>query len=179
MNLQIISKKAKNLTEDEYSQMNNAQKNVWGEYEMESKTKNKSNEFFMLKKNSKIVSFGLLIPINVKLENKKYSVLGLAGAISLEKDKGYGKILNSAIISFLKSKNKTGVGFTLRHNIKKFEKMGYKIKKKGIRNFLYQNPKGKLIKDNEGDMIYYEGKDKFVTKLLESKEKAITDTEFW
>lgn len=74
---------------------------------------------------------------------------------------------------------KTGVAFTGKHNLGFFKKVGYKIKENGIQKFLYKNPKGNLIEDNDGHMVYYEGKDKFITKLLKSKNKCVTDTDFW
>jgi len=68
----------------------------------------------------------------------------------------------------------------VRKAFAEFQKVGFKIKKNGIRKFAYKNSKtGKLIFDNDGDMVYYEGKDKFITKLLKSDKIVVSDTDFW
>lgn len=180
MDIQIISKKTTSLTPKEIETMNKARVELWGkDAKVDFKKEDKKGDFIFVKENSKIKAFGMMKPIKITLDNKKYEILGIGRGMAIEKRKGWGKILNKARISKLKELKKTGVAFTSRNNILFFEKVGYKIKKNGIRKFLYKNPEGNLIEDKEGDMVYYEGKDKFVTKLLVSNNKCITDTDFW
>lgn len=180
MRIEIISRKAKDLTSEEISLMNRARTELWGkDAEVDFRKEDSNGEFIFVKNSGDIAAFGMMKPVNAELDGKKYEILGIGRGMAIQKGKGYGKMLNDARILELKRLGKTGVAFTSRHNIGFFEKAGYRIKKNGIRKFLYKNPEGKLIKDNDGDMIYYEGKDKFVAKLLDSKSKAITDTDFW
>lgn len=180
MNIQIISKKAKDLTSNEVNLMNKSRVELWGKGAITNfKKADSKGEFIFVKNNKKIVAFGMMKPINIELDKKKYEIIGIGRGMAIEKRKGWGKILNDARILELKRTGKTGIAFTDKHNVGFFEKVGYKIKIKGIRKFLYKNSRGELIEDNDGEMIYYEGEDKFVTKLLKSKNKCITDTDFW
>lgn len=181
MNIQIISTKSKNLTSKEISFMNNARLKEYGKgSKVDFKEEDAEGEFIFVKNHDKIKAFGMMKPVKIILDKKKYEILGIGRGMALEKGNGWGKMLNNARILMLKKLGKTGIAFTGRHNVGFFEKAGYKIKKNGIRKFLYKDKKtGKLISDNDGDMIYYEGKDKFITKLLKSKNKCIMDTDFW
>ena len=181
MSIKIISKKVKGLTKDEINFMNLERKKEYGKgSEIDFKREDKGGEFIFVKEGNKIKSFGMMKPVKIKLGDKKYKILGIGRDLSIEKKKGWGKMLNFKRIMDLKESGKTGVAFTDRKNIDYFEKAGYKIKKNGIRKFRYLNPKTKeLIYDPDGEMVYYEGKDRFITKLLKSKDYAITDTDFW
>ncbi len=181
MNIQIISKKAKNLTPIEILIMNNSRIKLWEkDAKIDFKKEDSKGEFIFVKSNNKIKAFGMMKPIKIKLAKQKFTILGIGRGMAIEKRKGWGRILNAARILKLKETKKTGIAFTSKQNIPFFEKVDYQIKKNGIRKFRYLNPKTKeLISDPDEEMIYYEGKDKFVTKLLKSKELAITDTNFW
>lgn len=180
MKIEIISKKAKGLTSKEISIMNKSRVELWGkDAKIDFKKEDSKGEFIFVKSAGKIKAFGMMKPVEIILDKKKYKILGIGRGMAIEKRKGWGKLLNNARILRLKELGKTGVAFTGRYNIEFFRKVGYEIKKNGIRKFLYKNSEGELIEDNEGDMIYYEGKDKFVTKLLKSKNKCVTNTDFW
>jgi predicted N-acetyltransferase YhbS len=181
MNIQIISKKAKDLTDSEMKIMNKSRVEIWGkDAKVNFRKEDKKGEFIFVKNKNKIVAFGGMKPVKIKLGNQNFTILGIGRGMAIEKRKGWGKILNDVRIMELKKTGKTGIAFTGKHNVPFFEKVGYKIKKNGIRKFRYLNPKTKeLVYDPDGEMVYYEGKDKFVTKLLKSKSLAITDTDFW
>ncbi len=181
MNIQIISKKTKDLTKSEITLMNNARVKQWGkDAKVDFKKEDTKGEFIFVKNNKKIVAFGMMKPIKIKLGENNFTILGIGRDMTIEKRKGWGRILNSARILELKKTSKTGIAFTGKENIPFFKTAGYEIKRNGIKKFRYLNPKTKeLIYDPDGEMVYYEGKDKFVTKLLKSKDLAITDTNFW
>lgn len=180
MNIQIISKKVEDLSSSDIKFMNNARIKEYGKKEVvDFKKEDINGEFIFVKDKGKVVAFGMMKPIKLELNSKNYVIYGIGRGMAIEKGKGYGKILNKARISKLKKTGKTGVAFTSRHNIGFFEKAGYKIKKNGIRRFVYKNPEGKLISDKDGDMVYYEGKDKLISKLLKSRNKAIVFSDFW
>jgi len=181
MKIIIESKKAKDLTKKEIDFMNNVRLKTYGKgSSVDFKKEDKKGEFIFVKDKGKIMAFGMMKPVKVKLNKKEYSILGIGRGITVKQSKGWGKILNAARIFELKRLGKTGVAFTGKHNLEFFRKVGYKIGKDGIRKFAYKNPKtGKLEYDGDGDLVYYEGKDKFITKLLNSKGLAVTDTNFW
>jgi hypothetical protein len=181
MNIQIISKKVKDLSKKEIDFMNGVRLKIYGKgSSVDFKKEDKKGEFIFVKENGKIMAFGMMKPVKVKLNGKDYTILGIGRGITIKQSKGWGKVLNAARILELKRTGKTGVAFTGKKNLEFFRKVGYQIGKDGIRKFAYKNPKtGKLEYDGDGDIVYYEGKDKFVTKLLNSKNKAITNTDFW
>ena len=79
---------------------------------------------------------------------------------------------------YLKKKGKTGLGFTLKSDF--FKKVGLNIKKSFIKRFVYRNPDTKEeIMDNDGDGIYYNGKDNFIKKVLSNKSIIYIDIPFW
>ncbi|MDA3836534.1 MAG: hypothetical protein PF542_02835 [Nanoarchaeota archaeon] len=181
MDITITSKKSKDLTPAEITTMNNSRIKLWGkDAGVNFKQEDAKGEFIFIKNNNKIVAFGMIKPVKVILEKENFTILGIGRGMAIEKGKEYGRLLNAARIYHIKKTGKTAVAFTGRNNIAFFKKSGFKIKKNGIRKFRYLNPKTKeLVYDNDGEMVYYEGKDLFVTKLLASKENAITDTDFW
>jgi hypothetical protein len=181
MNIQIISKKAKDLTKKEVDFMNNVRLKTYGkDSSVDFKKEDKKGEFIFVKENVKIMAFGMMKPVKIKFNGKYYSILGIGRGIAVKQSKGWGKILNAARILELKRTGKTGVAFTGKHNLEFFRKVGYQIGKDGIRKFAYKNPKtGKLEYDSDGDLVYYEGNDEFITKLLKSNKIAVTDTDFW
>jgi len=177
--VQVIIKKGSSLSNQEVKLMNLARKKEFGTKEIKDFKKDyplDSNYFFVLDK--KIVAFGILIPISIDYLGKKYKIMGICSIISLKKGKGYGKILIQAMISYLKKTNKTGLGFTTK--TKFFKKAGLKTKKNFIKKFVYVNPKTKeKVYDNEGDGIYLEGKDKFISKVINNKSKVFINIIHW
>ena len=161
--------------------MNKSRIKLWGkDAKVDFKKDDTKGEFIFVKNNNKIVAFGMMKPIKIKLGKKNFTIWGIGRGMAIEKRKGWGTLLNVARILELKKLGKTGIAFTSTKNIPFFKAAGYQIKKNGIRKFRYLNPETKeLVYDSNGEMIYYEGKDKFVTKLLKSKKFAITDTNFW
>ncbi|HJX50811.1 MAG TPA: GNAT family N-acetyltransferase, partial [Candidatus Nanoarchaeia archaeon] len=113
MTIQIISKKTKNLTDKEISLMNNARIKEYGKQEkLDFKKVDSNGEFIFVKDNGKIIAFGMMKPVKVELDNKKYVIYGIGRGLALEKGKGYGRALNEARISKLKKFGKTGIAFT-------------------------------------------------------------------
>jgi len=130
--------------------------------------------FFFVKVGKKVVAFGGLRKVTINYLGRKYRILGICNIISIEKRKGYGKILISAMIDYLKKTGKTGIGFCSKKISKFYGKAGLKIAKDLTQRFVWRNPKTRETKLDEerGDGIYIEGKDRFVQKLLSTKSKA-------
>jgi predicted N-acetyltransferase YhbS len=135
---------------------------------------------FFIKKEKEIAAFGLLIPVKVKHLEKDYNIFGIGSIIAIQKGKGYGKKLIQAMIDYLKKKGKTGLGFCSRENMRFYEKSGIATQKNLIRKFRYKNPKtGEIIKDNDGDGFYYNGKDNLIPKILSTRLLAYINISFW
>jgi predicted GNAT family acetyltransferase len=140
------------------------------------KRDHKDTLFFFIKEKNKIVVIGALRDIEMELEKEKYNVYGISGILSIIKGKGYGKRLIKEIIKYLKKNKKTGIGFCGRKNKNFYKKAGLKHRNLFGKKFDLRNPKTRKIKFENprdvGDGIYYEGKDKFITKLIKSKDLA-------
>jgi len=177
----IEIKKGKNLSKKDSDLMNYYRRKEYSSYKTEDfKKEDPNSDFFFVKDSGKIVAFGMLKPVNVEYLGKKYNILGIGKGMAIEKGKGYGKIMMAARIKYLKKTGKTGLGFTLRKNLGFYEKSGLKTSKNFIKRFRYRNPiTGKIVKDNVGDGIYYEGKDKLISKILSTKSIAYISVPFW
>jgi predicted N-acetyltransferase YhbS len=127
--------------------------------------------FFFVKDGSRVVSLGLLKPIKIKYLGKNYNFLGIGNIISIEKGKGYGTILMKEILRYLKEKNITGIGFSRSEIIDFYRKAGFMTSWGLKRRFFYDygdKEKNKsIVKKRYG--IYFDGRDKLVSKLLKTK----------
>ena len=168
----IEMKKGNSLTSSEIKTMVNARIKEYRNNRINFK-KEKRNTFFFVKDNSKIVAFGMLKPITIDYQNKKYNILGIGNILSIEKGGGYGSLVMGEILEYLKKKGKTGLGFCGRKNLKFYEKCGFKTKKRlGLRFALKDAKTGEIRgedPDDVGDGLYYEGKDKLISKMLKTK----------
>ncbi|VVB79187.1 Uncharacterised protein [uncultured archaeon] len=146
------------------------------------KKDHKDTLFFIIKADGEVVSFGLLRNIKINYHKKNYYVKGIGGILSVKKKKGFGKILMKAMTNYLKETNQTGIGFCGSFVTPFYKKSGMKIKNNSITKFFYIDPKTKkefLGDDPECDMIYIEGRDKFVSKILRTKERIQIPIPHW
>jgi hypothetical protein len=129
--------------------------------------------FFFVKNNQEIVSFGMLEPIKINYLKKSYTIWGIGNIISIKKGKGYGTILIKEMIRYLKKTKRTGLGFCGHRTTKFYEKAGLKIIRLFGKRFALKNPRtGELrfeAPDDIGDGLYYEGRDKLISKMLKTK----------
>jgi len=133
--------------------------------------------WIMIKKKGKIVSFGGIRPIKVKYKGKSYNIGGICSTISVIKKKGYGKIMVNVMKDFSEKSGKTIIGFT--GQTKFFAKCGMGTKKDFIRRFVWVKKNGERVLDPDGDGVYYEGKDKLISKILKRKGRVEIPVEFW
>lgn len=180
MTIKIEIKKVKNLTKSEMELMNKARVREFGKNQVKNWKKDYplSTDVFFVKDNKQIVSFGLLRQIKINYLGKNYNILGICSIISIKKGKGYGKVLMKSMVDYLKKKGKTGLGFTLKTEF--FKKAGLITKENFIKRFRYKNPVTLKVEiDNEGDGIYYEGKDNFIHRVLVTKSIVYIDIPHW
>ena len=136
--------------------------------------------FFIVYDQNGILSIGTLQTITINFLGKKYNILGIGGIASLIKKKGYGKILMTAMRKYILKKRKTAIGFCSHDNSIFYKKCGFRLAKDLVKQFLYINAKGKLIKNNrDDDIIYLSGTDRFMEKVLYSKEKVLLTRPHW
>lgn len=79
--------------------------------------------------------------------------------------------------SYSYESGKTILGFTTQTDF--FKKAELKTEKDFIKRFIYKKPNGEELTDNEGDGIYFEGKDRFVSKVLKTKQLVYIDIIHW
>jgi hypothetical protein len=93
----VESIKNKNLTKKQKEIINRARINEFGKESKKDFLADYEPEtlWFFVKRKNKIVSFGGVRPIKVKFNSKIYKIGGICSTISLEKGKGYGKIMVS------------------------------------------------------------------------------------
>lgn len=178
MKVQTI--KNKNLTKSQKDFINRNRIKEFGKKEKKDFKKDYEPEtsWFFVKKENKIVAFGGLRPIKIKYLGKTYNILGICSIISVKKRKGYGKILMSFMVDYSKKTGKTLLGFTEKTEF--FRKAGLGTKKDFIKRFVYLNPKtGKIEIDNDGDGVYYNGKDNFIKEVLLTKSIVYIDVMHW
>lgn len=171
--------KNKNLTKKQKDIINrarikefsrDAKKDFFKDYEPETL-------WFFVKKKKKIVSFGGIRPVKVKYFGKTYKIGGICSTVSLEKGKGYGKMMVAFMVDYAIRTGKTLLGFTGQTEF--FKKAGLGTKKDFIKRFVWVKPNGEKVYDNDGDGVYYEGKDKFISKVLKTKYPVFIYVEHW
>ena len=180
MKTTIKIKKNKNLSRADKDLINKNRAREFGKEEIKDFKKDyePNTEWFFVKSGNKVVSFGGLRPIKIKYMGKTYNIKGICSTISLKKKKGYGRFLIQSMIEYLKKSGKTGLGFTGKWRF--FKKAGLGTKKDFINRFVYINPKtGEKIIDRDGYGIYYEGKDKFISKVLKNKSVVHINVLHW
>jgi|APHM01.1.fsa_nt_gi hypothetical protein len=182
MKITIQTKKGKELSKKEEDFMNSWRKKEFGEKEPKEFKKDYSlnTEYFFVIEEGKIMAFGLLVPVRINYLGKNYNILGIGNIVSIKKKRNYGRILMSCIISYLRRKEKTGVGFCERKNIGFYEKVGLKTKKDLMKRFKYKHAtKEERESESEGVVIYYNGKDGFMNKVLSTKSEVTIPIPHW
>lgn len=143
-------------------------------------SESKGSIFFFVKYKNKIVSLGQLIPLKIRYLGKGYNLFEISNMISIKRGKGYGKILVQAMKDFLIKKQKTGLGFCHKGNVEFYKKSGLIVEGKLKNRFFYDYGNSKENKEAMKDFVlYWEGKDKFPTKILKTKSLIENPCEHW
>jgi hypothetical protein len=169
----------KNLSQLQKKTINNARLNNFGKRQLKDFSKDYEPEtiWFFVKNGKKVVSLGGIRPIKSEYLGKTYKIGGICCTISLVKNKGYGRAMVQAMIDYSKRCGKTILGFTGKTEF--FKKAGLGTKKNFIRRFVYIKRNGEKVYDNEGDGVYYEGRDKLISKILKTKKPAYIYVLHW
>ncbi len=180
MKITIETKKNKNLSKAEKDLINKHRIKEFGKSEAKDFKKNyePNTEWFFVKEDGRIVSLLGLRPIKVKYLGKTYNIGGICSLISIKKKLGYGRILIRNLLTYLRKTKKSALGFT--HLTEFCRKVGLGTKKDFIKRFVYINPKtGEKVIDEDGDGVYYNGKDNLIKKMLSTKRTAYIEVIHW
>ena len=181
MAIEIEMKTNKELSKREEDLMNSSKSKEYGsKYTRRSFKKDYPDSiFFFVKDDDKIVAFGAFRKLTLEFRGKRYNILGICNILTIKRGMGYGRILITAMIKYLKKTSKTGLGFCHPTRTLFYKKAGLGIKKGFIRRVVYKNPDtGKLEPEYahaHADGVYYEGRDKLITKILKGKSIAYTN----
>ena len=178
-NLKVYRVKSKDLSPNDKKELERLRVKEFGEVNRKDFKKDyEPNTLWIIIKNKgKIVSFGGIRPIRVKFRGENYDIGGICSTISVVKKKGYGKIMVNVMKDYSEESGNTILGFTGK--TKFFKKCGYGAKNNFIRRFVRVKPDGTKEYDPDGDGVYYEGKDKFISKVLKEKGFVEIPVEFW
>ena len=140
-------------------------------------------KYFLLKdQNNKTLAFAMLLETEVEFKGKRYSLLGLANLIAINKGKGYGKILIYKMKNYIKKSGLTCIGFCNKKITGFYQKCGFGVIIDGCSKTLYKDTKGNFHSDRfgGGDLIYIEGEDSLIKQILDNpKEKLIIFRPHW
>ena len=92
MPIRVLTKKVERLSNKEIAFMNRQRIKEYGkEASIDFKKEDKKAIFFFVIDNKKIKAFGMLKPIIVKYQHRKYNIFGIGRGLVIEKRKGYEK----------------------------------------------------------------------------------------
>jgi len=161
--------------------------NVWMLKEFGKKYVRKFKEYyprnakcFFIRKGEDIVAFGVINPVEAEYLGKKYYLFGMGDLVTIRRGEGYGRIIMGEIIKYLRKSGKTGLGFCARKNTPFYEKVGLETRENLMKRFRYRDPKTEGLSPREnGDGVFYNGKDNLVNKILKGKSQVYLNTELW
>lgn len=128
--------------------------------------------FFLVRHDNKLVSFGTLRPIKVYIDKQEIGIMGIQAVISIVQGKGYGKHLMQEMVKYADKNNQILVGFCEHKNAEFYLKSGLEVFVGHNLNFISVNTDGEEYTE-EGDVIYYSGKDSTVKEAI-LQNKRIT-----
>jgi len=169
----IFVKKGIELTDRETHEINTAKAREFKVPTISKEQKEKAL-FFLLEEGERILALGELVPIEpIKFNDETFSVLGIGGIVANEKRKGYGREIMTAIKTYLKTHDKTGVGSCALKNKGFYEKCGLGVNCSSLKRFVYRKEGKKIINDSDDCVIYQDGSDGFIEKILALPGKEV------
>lgn len=142
------------------------------------------NKIYILLKdrNKNILAFGRIHDVYLEFMGKGYNIFGIATLVAVVKGRGYGRKVLEAQFTYAKNKGKTAIGFCNNKLTTYYQKNGLGIIVNGTKKFLYKDDNGKLLQDKwgGGDVIYCDGGDKLIEKIIsKTNEKVIMYRQHW
>ena len=154
----------------------------YGENTKDFENNEKESIFFFLKDGDSIKAFGMLKPVTLSYDSKKYHIMGIGNIIAVEKSKGYGTILMNHIRNYLENSEYIGMGNTHSNNFNFYEKCGFIFIPNLIEKIVYIDEKGKEYKrDSEqwDHEIFIFDKGNELNELINGDGDAVSNVPFW
>lgn len=131
--------------------------------------------FFCEDVNGKTLALCAIGLLSVEFHEKKHDIMKIGGVVAVEKSKGHGKTVITAMTQYLEKNNHVGVGFIARRNAGFYEKCSPSVLQDRVKKVLYKNPEGIIEKNRDSDdMIFYPG-----GSQLEKDLGAFPNEVFW
>jgi hypothetical protein len=128
--------------------------------------------------NNKILAIGCLYQIKIKFLWKLYAIQWIGSIVSIEKGKWYGKKLMQKIYNYLKKNKATGLGFCSPINTIFYQKCNFLIQKNIIHRFIKRTNTWRQP-DNDEDILYIDGENALIQKILSHPKANIYIQNFW
>lgn len=138
--------------------------------------------YFLLKDEfGNLLAFARFHDVKIEFMKETYEILGSATLVSLIKERGYGSKLKRAMIECARAQNKTSIGFCNPKLSEFYRKLECGIIQDGSQRFLYKSQNNDLLPFTRGgDLLYIEGNDKLISKILSNpNEKIISNRDSW
>src|SRR3989338_243877 len=169
----VLIRRRSALSQGEIEQIDEAKKRELGMQPL-GKRDFSNGIFFLLEEGGKLLAVGGLIIVEpVLFGGESYSLLGVGGILAAEKGRGYGGSVVRAIREYLEEKEKTGLGFCKIHNRGFYEKCGFSVNEEAIKRFVYHEGNRKVTNTTDDLVIYIDGKDNFMEKVLENRSGEV------
>ncbi len=170
--MKVVVKNGAELSPDELLQVNTTKARQWHNPPMDDDLARETTLFLLEDEKNQILAQGELIEVNgIIFNNKTFNIIGIGGIVANEWGKGYGRQIMSAIKSYIFEKKMTGVGFTNKSGF--YVKCGFKIDSGSKRRFVYMQDGVRITNKEDEDVLYLEGEDKFMEKVLSSSEDIL------
>lgn len=170
--MNIIIKNGLELSADELLQVNATKARQWHNPPMDIELARETTLLLLKDEKDQILAQGELLDVDgITFNNKVFNIIGIGGIVANEWSKGYGRQIMTAIKTYVVGKKKTGVGFTNKSGF--YIKCGFKIDTGSKKRFVYMQDEVKITNKEDEDVLYIDGEDKFMEKVLSSSEDIL------
>lgn len=172
---QCIQKKGSELTDAERELINYNRSCEFGSQPLESTDEYLSHNFFLGYANDQLVSFGRLKYIDVARGSQQHSILAIATIVSIEKGKGYGRLIMEAMHNFIGQDGRTAIGFCDPMYSGFYQKVGFTIVQQGSQQFHYIDSEGaeQPLKYPNNDVLLLNGRDNLGQYIVDGAEVTL------
>ena len=141
-----------------------------------------TSEIFLLKdsKTLETLAFARLRPVSIWIREKEILIWGIGAVISIERGRGFGRILMSDITKFLDgtkadSIRKCIIGFSDPVVSEFYRKLGFEILPVGATHFVYIDENNRRINtDTPDDVIFYPKQNYILSQLIADPKLEVT-----
>lgn len=134
--------------------------------------------FFLVRDDNNLVAFGTLRSINIYINEHEIKIMGIQAVISIVQSKGYGKLLMQEMIRYADNNEQILVGFCEHKNEGFYLKSGLEVFEGKNSNFIFVKKNGEEYTE-DGDVIYYSGKDNRAKEAILQNKKIIHYIPHW